>query len=158
MTAVLHVLIDAAPHTLWSRIRCDTSTVDVTPKFAINQSRPEEITIKEDVGHINFITDDGFGMYPLSATGAVLHQCYMLTVDTLTLSLSFSGDIGFDERELMREASTIEDSLFQTPAPIGDASTIAAADETSKMDVTLTDQERMVENDGFGDDGLGTLI
>ena len=34
---------------------------DVAPKFAVNQSRPEEITIKEDVGHINFITEDGFG-------------------------------------------------------------------------------------------------
>lgn len=37
------------------------SALEVAPKFAVNQSRPEEITIKEDVGHINFITDDGFG-------------------------------------------------------------------------------------------------
>lgn len=31
------------------------------PKYSVNQSRPEEITIKEDIGHINFITEDGFG-------------------------------------------------------------------------------------------------
>ena len=38
-----------------------STMADVAPKFAVNQSRPEEITIKEDVGHINFITEDGFG-------------------------------------------------------------------------------------------------
>lgn len=62
------------------------------------------------------------------------------------------GDVGFDDRELLREASNIEDSLFQTPAPIGDASTLAAADESSTFDTTLTHQEKMVANDGFGDD------
>lgn len=69
------------------------------------------------------------------------------------------GDVGFDDRELLREASSIEDSLFQTPAPIGDASTLASADITNK-DLTLTDQEAFVANDGFGDndDGLGRLI
>ncbi|XP_067931404.1 double-strand-break repair protein rad21 homolog [Watersipora subatra] len=100
---------------------------DVAPKFAVNQSRPEEITIKEDVGHINFITDDGF------------------------------GDVGFDDREMLREASSIEDSLFQTPAPIGDASTLAAADDSSKMDSTLANQEKMMANDGFGEDDDGAL-
>lgn len=56
--------------------------------------------------------------------------------------------------EEMREASSIDDQLFQTPAPLGDASTLTTAD--TDKDLTLTDQERMIENDGFGDDdGLG---
>lgn len=38
------------------------SAMDVAPKFTVNQSRPEEITIKEDYNPIKFITDDGFGM------------------------------------------------------------------------------------------------
>ena len=68
----------------------------------------------------------------------------------------WTGDVGFDDRELMREASSIEDSLFQTPAPLGDASTLTEAQITNK-DLTLTDQEAFVANDGFGDndDGLG---
>ena len=61
--------------------------------------------------------------------------------------------MGFDDRELLREASSIEDSLFQTPAPIGDASTLAAVDDSSsKADGAIVEQEKMVENDGFGDD------
>ena len=29
----------------------------------VNQSRPEEITMKEDLTTISFVGDDGFGMY-----------------------------------------------------------------------------------------------
>lgn len=73
-----------------------------------------------------------------------------------------AGDVGFDDRELLREASSIEDSLFQTPAPIGDASALAGADQSDKMDDTFTPQDDFVANDGFGDDddagGLGTSL
>lgn len=63
-----------------------------------------------------------------------------------------SGDIGFDDGEIMREASSIEDSLFQTPAPIGDASSIAVADKSAAHDA-----EDQLANDGFGDEGLGMV-
>jgi len=39
--------------------------MDIAPTFAVNQSRPEEITIKEDVVQINFITEQGFGKQTL---------------------------------------------------------------------------------------------
>lgn len=53
----------------------------------------------------------------------------------------------------MREASNIEDSMFQTPAPIGDASTLAGADASN---LSLTEQEKAIaNNDGFDDDDDG---
>lgn len=60
----------------------------------------------------------------------------------------------------MREASSIEDSLFQTPAPIGDASSLAVAADDRDRSANDTHQDEMLANDGFGDDdddvgGLG---
>ena len=78
-------------------------------------------------------------------------QCYSLWWSFNVFYWRPVGDVGFDDRELMREASSIEESLFQTPAPIGDASTLAAVDD-SKMDSALDQQEKMAANDGFGDD------
>lgn len=87
--------------------------------------------------------------FPGALCDGCIHLCSFVDV---------AGDVGFDDREMMREASSIEDSLFQTPAPIGDASTLAAADD-GNADATLTQQEKMIENDGFGDDdGLGTAM
>ena len=67
----------------------EMDTIDAT-KFAINQSRPEEITIKEDVGPINFITDDGFGTCycPTWLTGLPLsfHHTQLSTLSQSALS------------------------------------------------------------------------
>jgi len=38
------------------------SDIDVHAQFAVNQSRPEEITMREDLGNITLVGDDGFGM------------------------------------------------------------------------------------------------
>ncbi len=37
------------------------SDIDVQAQFAVNQSRPEEITMREDLGNITLVGDDGFG-------------------------------------------------------------------------------------------------
>ncbi len=38
------------------------SDIDVQAQFSVNQSRPEEITMKEgDIGNITLVGDDGFG-------------------------------------------------------------------------------------------------
>jgi hypothetical protein len=37
------------------------SDIDVQAQFAVNQSRPEEITMREDLGNIALVGDDGFG-------------------------------------------------------------------------------------------------
>lgn len=65
----------------------DLNDIDVQTQFStVNQSRPEEITMKEDLTTIPFVGDDGF------------------------------GDVGFDERELLRDAQ-FEASLYKSPRP-----------------------------------------
>ncbi|XP_041360633.1 double-strand-break repair protein rad21 homolog isoform X2 [Gigantopelta aegis] len=39
----------------------DLEDIDVQAQFSVNQSRPEEITMREDLGSIAFMGDDGFG-------------------------------------------------------------------------------------------------
>lgn len=39
----------------------DLSDIDVQAQFSVNQSRPEEITMREDLGNITLVGDDGFG-------------------------------------------------------------------------------------------------
>lgn len=38
--------------------------IDVQAQFSVNQSRPEEITMREDLGNVTFVGDDGFGKCP----------------------------------------------------------------------------------------------
>lgn len=38
-----------------------SSDIDVHAQFSVNQSRPEEITMREDLGNIMLVGDDGFG-------------------------------------------------------------------------------------------------
>ena len=43
-------------------ITLNCSDIDVQAQFSVNQSRPEEITMKEgDIGNITLVGDDGFG-------------------------------------------------------------------------------------------------
>ena len=37
--------------------------INVQAQFSVNQSRPEEITMREDLGQITLMGDDGFGEY-----------------------------------------------------------------------------------------------
>nr|KAG5686682.1 hypothetical protein BaRGS_026001 [Batillaria attramentaria] len=39
----------------------DLEDIDVQAQFSVNQSRPEEITMREDLGSITLMGDDGFG-------------------------------------------------------------------------------------------------
>lgn len=41
---------------------CALSDFELHGQFSVNQSRPEEITMREDLGMIALVTDDGFGM------------------------------------------------------------------------------------------------
>lgn len=63
----------------------DLNEINVQAQFSVNQSRPEEITMREDYGNITLIGDDGF------------------------------GDVGFDDREILRDATNLEESLFKSP-------------------------------------------
>ena len=37
--------------------------INVQAQFSVNQSRPEEITMREDLGSITLMGDDGFGKF-----------------------------------------------------------------------------------------------
>ncbi|XP_073446327.1 double-strand-break repair protein rad21 homolog isoform X1 [Dendrobates tinctorius] len=60
----------------------DLDDIDVAQQFSLNQSRVEEITMREEVGNINILQDNDF------------------------------GDFGMDDREMMREGSAFEDDML----------------------------------------------
>lgn len=57
----------------------DLDDIDVAQQFSLNQSRVEEITMREEVGNISILQENDF------------------------------GDFGVDDREIMREGSAFED-------------------------------------------------
>lgn len=57
----------------------DLDDIDVAQQFSLNQSRVEEITMREEVGNISILQENDF------------------------------GDFGMDDREMMREGSAFED-------------------------------------------------
>uniref|UniRef100_H3B455 RAD21 cohesin complex component n=1 Tax=Latimeria chalumnae TaxID=7897 RepID=H3B455_LATCH len=60
----------------------DLNDIDVAQQFTLNQSRVEEITMREEVGNLNLLQDNDF------------------------------GDFGMDDREMLREGSTFEDDML----------------------------------------------
>jgi len=63
----------------------DLEDINVQAQFSVNQSRPEEITMREDLGQITLMGDDGF------------------------------GDVGFDDREIMPDSGHLDDGLYKSP-------------------------------------------
>lgn len=104
----------------------DLEDIDVQAQFSVNQSRPEEITMREDLGSITLMGDDGF------------------------------GDVGFDEREILRDTTHLEDPLYKS-TDVGGESSLEDQDKTlteSRHEKSMgIDLEPPVE-DGFGD-GVG---
>ncbi|XP_055871638.1 double-strand-break repair protein rad21 homolog isoform X2 [Biomphalaria glabrata] len=62
----------------------DLEDINVQAQFSVNQSRPEEITMREDLGSITLMGDDGF------------------------------GDVGFDEREILHDDSHLDDNIYKS--------------------------------------------
>ncbi|XP_043210959.1 double-strand-break repair protein rad21 homolog isoform X1 [Amphibalanus amphitrite] len=112
----------------------ELNDVDIQAQFSFNQSRAEEITMREDYGNISLVTgDDGF------------------------------GDMGFDAEppvELMRDANSLEPTLENTnllfdgsnapkpeaaPAP-GETS----QQSTSKQTPAALELDAPIRDDGFG--------
>lgn len=46
------------------------SDIDVAQQFTLNQSRVEEITMREDVGNLNLLQDNDFGKIRLPVDSA----------------------------------------------------------------------------------------
>ena len=50
------------------------SDAEVQKQFALNQSRVEEITMKEDLGNITLTQDDAFGKFSIGKLNTILFQ------------------------------------------------------------------------------------
>ncbi|CAG2234000.1 MCD1 [Mytilus edulis] len=117
----------------------DLNDFDVQAQFSVNQSRPEEITMREDLSSITFVGDDGF------------------------------GDIGFDDREILRDATSFEESLYKQPdhEPLVEEKTLNENANEKPMDVdndihapmdddlSPVDGGFMDDDDDVDDDGGG---
>lgn len=67
----------------------DLSGIDMEAAVTLNQSRAEDITLKEDYGSLSLMNDDGF------------------------------GDMGFDDPEMAREATNIDEAFDQASLLLG---------------------------------------
>jgi len=96
----------------------DLEDINVQAQFSVNQSRPEEITMREDLGQITLMGDDGF------------------------------GDVGFDEREILPDgAGPLDDGLYksddidrpeeQSEEAVSHTPPIHRDDENNQMDIDL---------------------
>ena len=115
--------------TNWNYIFSD---VDIEAQFSINQSRADEITMREDYGTLPLnINDDGF------------------------------GDMGFDDgNDLVRDriSENIDDDLFTdtlaAPTDIDMDKEPMPGPSRLALDVVDTHHPHM-DDDGFGDEGFG---
>jgi len=55
----------------------DLTDLDVQAQFAVNQSRPEEITMREDLGNITLVGDDGFGDMGFDGGSNIIQDAHM---------------------------------------------------------------------------------
>ncbi|XP_045614416.1 double-strand-break repair protein rad21 homolog isoform X2 [Procambarus clarkii] len=112
----------------------ELNDVDIQAQFTLNQSRAEEITMREDYGNISLVTgDDGF------------------------------GDMGFEEPpDIMRAASAMDQTLdhpnliFGDNTPLDKEKEPSASKEqdsrlsTARADTSALDLEAPIRDDGFG--------
>lgn len=112
----------------------ELNDVDIQAQFTLNQSRAEEITMREDYGNISLVTgDDGF------------------------------GDMGFEEPpDIMRDASPMDQSLDHPNLIFGDGTPLDKEKEPNvskeqdsrlaagRTDTTALDLEAPIRDDGFG--------
>ncbi|KAG0726086.1 Double-strand-break repair protein rad21 [Chionoecetes opilio] len=107
---------------------------DIQVQFTLNQSRAEEITMREDYGNISLVPgDDGF------------------------------GDMGFEEPpDIMRDTSTMDHNLDHPSLIFGDSTPLNKEKEPgtskeqdsrlsgSRNDASALDYEAPIRDDGFG--------
>ncbi|XP_071515671.1 double-strand-break repair protein rad21 homolog isoform X2 [Panulirus ornatus] len=112
----------------------ELNDVDIQAQFTLNQSRAEEITMREDYGNISLVPgDDGF------------------------------GDMGFEEPpDIMRDASAMDQTLDHPNLIFGDNTPLDKEKEpnaskeqdsrlsTARADTSALDLEAPIRDDGFG--------
>lgn len=112
----------------------DLNDAEVQKQFALNQSRVEEITMKEDLGNITLTQDDAF------------------------------GDITFDDREMMRDGPNIDDSLYKRGSDESTMLSEMGNRKDNTIDTTMEKPmdlglDEPIRDDGFGAEmGMGSGI
>ncbi|MEE6463303.1 hypothetical protein FKM82_005850 [Ascaphus truei] len=106
----------------------DLDDIDVAQQFSLNQSRVEEITMREEVGNINILQDNDF------------------------------GDFGMDDREMMREGSAFEDDMLVSTSASNlllepEQSTSQLAEKTNHLEY-----DEQYKDDNFGDANDGGIL
>ncbi|TNN32219.1 Double-strand-break repair protein rad21 [Liparis tanakae] len=116
----------------------DLDDIDVAQQFTLNQSRVEEITMREDVGNLSLLQDNDF------------------------------ADFGMDDREMMRDASTFEEDIMHGasasnllleaepgPAALPDKSNHMEYDDFGDASLGNTDGGMLVDKLLSSEDGGG---
>ncbi|NP_001089034.1 RAD21 cohesin complex component S homeolog [Xenopus laevis] len=102
----------------------DLDDIDVAQQFSLNQSRVEEITMREEVSNINILQDNDF------------------------------VDFGMDDQEMMREGSAYEDDMLTTSASnlllVPEQSTSQLNEKSNHLEY---DDQYKDDNFGEGNDG-----
>ncbi|KAG8570217.1 hypothetical protein GDO81_011155 [Engystomops pustulosus] len=106
----------------------DLDDIDVAQQFSLNQSRVEEITMREEVGNINILQDNDF------------------------------GDFGMDDREMMREGSAFEDDMLVSTSAsnllLEPEQNVSQLNEKSNH----LEYDEPYKDDNFGDGNDGGLL
>ncbi|XP_023231715.1 double-strand-break repair protein rad21 homolog [Centruroides sculpturatus] len=114
--------------------------IDMEAPLTLNQSRAEDITLKEDYGSLTLMTDDGF------------------------------GDMGFDDPEMARDATNIDEGFDHASLLLGEDKNKEKPDDTNNMSQNISNHsipanklnmslDAPLKDDGFGGPvGEGLLV
>lgn len=128
------------------------SDIDVAQQFTLNQSRVEEITMREEVGNISLMNDDHFGKSEFEQkllALCTLRECFFFRRTFHDLLFLITGDFGIEDREILREEATFEDTAF-----IHGSSASNLLLEAEPGPAHLPDKSANLDYDDFGDKDL----
>jgi len=118
--------------------------VDINAQFTLNQTRAEEITMREDYGNLTLSTgDDGFG----DSMGGGGNSLEMEGPEMMRDASNNFGSLGEDAMEMGEASKLREDSL--APASLAGDEAPSVVDD--KLDAPIT-------NDGFGGVGMQDIL
>ena len=118
--------------------------VDINAQFTLNQTRAEEITMREDYGNLTLSTgDDGFG----DSMGGGATSLEMEGPEMMRDASNNFGSLGEDAME-MGEASKLREESLPPASLAGDEAPSVVDD---KLDAPIT-------NDGFGGVGMQDIL
>lgn len=128
------------------------SDIDVAQQFTLNQSRVEEITMREEVGNITLLQENDFGK--VAPIMALLWSCSLITgrfAKCLWFVCWTPGDFGMDDREMMRE-----ESAFEVDITAANSNLLLESEPgtTNLPDKSQMDYEDFGDNLGSSDGGI----